>query len=281
MNPDRFRRAYPPTQPPASAPARYLPFVGGRDLVTTNGTLLSGTVGEPLPLAIANAAPLYLGDLDGAACLAYAADERKVAEASLAATGLRSLFDTLPTDEYALAGYASHLLGWEETSRFCPKSGDPTAPTPNAWAKTCTVCGYTVYPLVSPAVLILVYDDAGRILLSHKPGWGERYSILAGFVEPGETPEECVARETREEVGLRVEPGSIAYKGSQPWPYPNQLMLGFTARCSAPETPIVLDETELDRAAWFAPGALPPLPGKLSLSRALIDAWLAEGDAKP
>ena len=277
MNNERFVRTYPSATAKTGKPACYLPFVGGRDLVIvpgeeSSGTLITGRVGDPLPFAEAGALPLYLGDFDGAACLAYRADEIAVAEADRKATSLRGLFDVLPADEYALAGYAVHLLNWQEISRFCPKCGNATVETENAWAKTCSVCGYCAYPVVSPAVLMLIHDGGRRILLSHKAGWGKRWSILAGFVEPGETMEECVARETGEEVGLRV--ADIQYRGNQPWPYPHQLMIGFVARAIDPDAPLVVDESELDGAQWFDVDDLPELPGKLSLSRQLLDAWL-------
>ncbi|MBC8140930.1 MAG: NAD(+) diphosphatase [Armatimonadetes bacterium] len=258
--------------PETGKPARFLPFAQGRDLAIGDGTLLSGAVGDALLFADATTEALYLGDLNGAACLAYVADETAVAESDTSATGLRNLFDVLPPDEYAVAGLAAHLLHWQTISRFCPKCGGATQPTANAWAKTCTVCGYAPYPVVSPAVLMLIHDGGSRVLLSHKAGWGDRWSILAGFVEPGETMEECVERETREEVGLSVT--EIVYRGSQPWAFPHQLMIGFTARATDPDAPLTIDETELDGAKWFDANALPNLPGKLSLSRQLLDEWL-------
>lgn len=281
MNPARFMRAYPPQEPAAGQKALLFPLVKGRELVVDSGTedairLLTGTVGEPLPLAETGEGALYLGDLNGVPCLAYPADETAVADGDNRTVSLRSLFGLLPEDEYGIAGYAAQLLHWQEISGYCSRCGGKTGPTPNAWAKTCTVCDYVVYPVVSPAVLILVHDGGRRILLSHKPGWGKRYSILAGFVEPGETLEECVARETLEEVGLSVT--DVVYHGSQPWPYPHQIMLGFTALCPEPEKPLTIDANELDAAEWFDADALPELPGKLSLSRQLIDSWLAGFD---
>ncbi len=135
--------------------------------------------------------------------------------------------------------------------------------------RRCAQCGHERFPQVSPAVLILVHDGADRILLAHKPGWGDRYSILAGFVLPGESLEECVQREVEEEVGVRVT--DLQYVGSQPWPFPHQLMIGFTARHRSGD--IRIDTLELDHAAWFDANALPALPPPLSLSRQMIDAW--------
>jgi NAD+ diphosphatase len=142
-------------------------------------------------------------------------------------------------------------------------------PMEREWARLCPNCGHQRYPQVSPAVLALVHDGGDRILLAHKPGWGDRYSILAGFTLPGESLEECVYREVEEEVGIEVT--DLVYQGSQPWPFPQQLMIGFIARYTRGE--IRLDEEELDHAAWFDVHELPSLPPPLSLSRQIIDAW--------
>lgn len=142
-------------------------------------------------------------------------------------------------------------------------------PMQKEWARRCSQCGHTRFPQVSPAVLILVHDGADRILLAHKPGWGPRYSILAGFVLPGESLEECVQREVDEEAGVQVT--DLEYAGSQPWPFPHQLMIGFNAHYAGGD--IRIDAEELDHAAWFDARELPPLPPPLSLSRQMIDAW--------
>ena len=266
----RFLRAYPPATP-AAGPALHLPFRDG-DLLLQGG---DATGGLSLVRADSEGAPegaLYLGTLDGVPCLAYPtpADNDGV----LTPVGLRSLYGRLGDDEYALAGYAAQLLHWHTISRFCSRCGQATGDAgENTWARRCPACGLSAYPPVSPAVLILVHDGADRILLAHKPGWGARYSILAGFVEPGESLEECVAREAMEEVGLPV--ADVAYRGSQPWPFPHQVMIGFTARCADPARECRLDENELDDARWFTADTLPELPGPLSLSRQLIDAWIA------
>jgi NAD+ diphosphatase len=119
--------------------------------------------------------------------------------------------------------------------------------------------------------LILIHDGADRILLARKPGWGKRYSILAGFVEPGETLEECCYREALEEAAVITT--GFEYAGSQPWPFPHQLMVGFNCRWQSGE--IRIDETELEHADWFHVNDLPELPPPLSLSRQIIDRWVA------
>lgn len=234
--------------------------------------------GEELSLPLARPQPLCLGTLDGIPVLACEvrgeAAHEPVIPASIRSVGLRALYGQVSDEEYGLAGYAAQLLYWERTSGFCSVCGNRTEGMDGVWARRCVACGHSAYPPVSPAVLILVHDGAERILLAHKPGWGKRFSILAGFVEPGESLEECVAREALEEAGVEVT--DLAYFGSQPWPYPHQVMIGFTARCPAPDTALRLDETELDDARWFRAEELPELPAPLSLSRRMIDAWAKE-----
>ncbi len=265
-----FVRTYPPAQP-APGPAIWLPFSDKDLLVQDNGEqslLVRGTTNVP-PLLIESEA-LFLGTLDGVPCLAYAAlGKANDTPPGHSFRGLRALLSRLSASEAAIAGYASQLLYWGRTSRFCPVCGAPTQPKASDWGKQCTQCGHSAYPHLSPAVLALV-SDGPRLLLVHKPEWTTMHSIVAGFVEPNESLEDCVRREVREEVGLDVT--DIAYQGSQAWPFPHQLMVGFTARYAGGE--IAHEEAELDSAAWFTKETLPDLPGPTSLSRRLIDAWL-------
>jgi NAD+ diphosphatase len=138
-----------------------------------------------------------------------------------------------------------------------------------AWSRSCTNCTHIGYPPVTPAILVLVHDGE-RVLLAHQPGWGSRYSILAGFVEPGESLEECVRREVMEEVSIEIT--DITYIGSQPWPFPHQLMIGYIARYVSGE--IRIQEQELDDAAWFHIDQLPELPSPISLSRQIVTKWV-------
>lgn len=219
--------------------------------------------------------PLYLGTLGGVPCVAAEADPERDLPEAWAATSLRALFGQVSEAEYGLAGYAAQMLYWRRTSGFCPVCGHRTEPREGDWGRLCPNCGHVAYPHISPATLILIYDGP-RLLLAQKPGWGTRYSILAGFVEPNESLEDCVRRETREESGLEIT--DLAYAGSQPWPYPHQLMVGFTARYAGGE--IMIDEAELERAAWFEVGSLPDLPPPVSLSRQMIDAWVTKQSAR-
>ena len=177
----------------------------------------------------------------------------------------------------ALAARAFQILEWDRNHQYCSRCGTPTEPRRDERARSCPNCGYTSYPPISPAIMILV--TRGReILLARKPEWvPKRYSALAGFVEPGETLEDTVRRETREEVGVEIQ--NLRYFGSQPWPFPHSLMIAFTAEYANGE--VRPDGVEIAEACWFDVEQLPKLPPRISISRWLIDttcARLARGD---
>lgn len=268
----RFTRAYPPARPEPGA-TMHFPILKG-EIVTKDNFGLCDSPPVPLPEEIQDGA-LFLGTLDGAACVAYVLPDDTALPLGFQSVGLRALYGQVDEDAYAVAGYAVQLLHFRARYKFCPNCGTRTQNLSGGWAQECPACKNTLYPPVSPAVLALVHDGGDRILLAQKPGWGTRYSILAGFVEPGESLEGCVVREVLEEAGILVE--SPQYKGSQPWPFPHQIMLGFTTRYVKGE--ITPDSSELSDARWFRFDALPDLPPPLSLSRQLIDAWVRERQA--
>jgi NAD+ diphosphatase len=192
------------------------------------------------------------------------------------ADGLRQLYPHLGEQWFILAGRALQIVEWERTHRFCGRCGAAMHSMPGERARKCLACGLTSYPRLSPAVIVAVvrHTAAGpRLLLARNhrfpPG---RYSVVAGFVEPGEALEDCVHREIAEETGVQVK--EIRYFGSQPWPFPHSLMVGFTAEYAAGE--IVLEEAEIADAQWFAADSLPLLPPKMSIARRLIDWFVAE-----
>jgi NAD+ diphosphatase len=185
--------------------------------------------------------------------------------------GLRALYGRLPDAHFSIAGRAVQILLWDQTHRFCGRCGQPTVNAPAERAKLCPNCGLLSFPRLSPAVIMLVQRGDELLLARNKAFAGGFFSVLAGFVEPGESLEEAVAREVREEVGLELT--DIRYFGSQPWPFPHSLMIGFTATYAAGE--IRLQADEIAEAAWFSrQGELPLLPGKLSIARRLIDSFL-------
>ena len=195
---------------------------------------------------------------------------------------LRDVIVDLDHADSALLAYASALVHWHRTHRFCGACGRPTRSVRGGHVRLCTGerCGREHFPRTDPAVITLVVDH-DRCLLARRRDWAPgRRSTVAGFVEPGETLEHAVARETFEEVGVRV--GRITYRGSQPWPFPQSLMLGF--RATAATNDIEVDGEEIAEAGWYTPerietdtasGAL-ILPPFDSISRRLVEDWLAE-----
>jgi NAD+ diphosphatase len=223
----------------------------------------------PLPDLARPDAALHLGTLDGVACIAIAIEDDIALPDGFRAFGLRELYGHVHDDHFAIAGYASQMLLWQRNSNFCPRCGSPLAPIQGEWGKQCSNCGHTMYPPVHPCTITLIHDG-DRLLMTHKDGWGPRYGLVAGFVEPGESLEESLVREVREEVGVEVD--QIEYFRSQPWPFPHQIMVGFYARYAGGE--IRIDEAELDDAKWFHVDALPVIPPPMSIARQLIDHWV-------
>jgi NAD+ diphosphatase len=185
---------------------------------------------------------------------------------------VRSLFGTISERFFAVAARALEISEWDRTHRFCGSCGSPTALKPGERAMHCTACGHLSYPRISPAVIVAVIRGE-RILLARArrfpPGL---HSVLAGFVEPGETLEECVAREVREETGIEVR--NLRYFASQPWPFPHSLMVAFTAEHASGE--ITVDPAEIVEASWYSADSLPRLPDPITVARKLID-WFAAG----
>ena len=183
--------------------------------------------------------------------------------------GLRASFDMIPHTMYLMAGKAQEIIFWDKNNRYCPVCGMPMK-FHTAISKRCTGCGKEIWPTVSTAIIVLV-QKGEEILLVHARNFrGDYYGLVAGFVETGETLEECVQREVFEETGLRVQ--NIRYFGSQPWPYPCGLMVGFTADYASGE--IKLQASELSAGKFFTKENLPDIPGKMSMARMLIDSWL-------
>src|SRR5436190_4269354 len=172
--------------------------------------------------------PQYLGTYDGRHCYAVEIDESATLPETWRSIGLRDAFGLLDPTLGALSGRAYQILEWDRNHRFCGRCGTETVQRSDERSRKCPSCRFTTYPPVSPAVMVLIIDAGRRVLLARKAGWAaNRYSAIAGFVEPGEMLEDTVARETREEVGVEVK--NLNYFGSQPWPFPHSLMIAFTA----------------------------------------------------
>ena len=214
-------------------------------------------------------------DLDsgraGSSLAAPIADGISIA-APFAVLGLRELFAFLGEPGFMLAGRATQLIDWASTHRFCGRCATPTERVETERCMRCPACGLMAYPRISPAIIVLVRRGPEALLARNARFPGAFYSTLAGFSEVGETLEETLVREVREEVGIEV--GNPRYFGSQPWPFPHSLMVGYTADWLSGE--IKIDGKEIADAQWFRADALPKIPPKLSIARRLIDAWLAD-----
>ena len=213
----------------------------------------------------------YLGLLDSRDCYAVELAEGTTLPPGMTLEGLRQIYGRLDEAVFWVATRAVQIVDWDRTHLFCGRCGTPLRTKTTERAKECPICGQLHFPRLAPAIIVLV--ERGRQLLLARsrhflPGM---YSVLAGFVEPGESLEEAVVREVKEEVGVDVK--DIKYFGSQPWPFPHSLMIGFTATYGGGE--ITLDDTEIEDAGWFTADHLPQIPGKISIARKLID-WFIE-----
>lgn len=289
---DDFSKTYrftPANTPPDSIlqAACWLLFQG-EDLV-----LADAAAPFPLPLAASPAAwgieterTQFLGQLERGSgapipCFSAEVDANLALPDGLTCLGLRQLFTRFEPEIFGLISRAKQIVAWDRDHQFCGRCAAPMQTLAHERAKRCPACGLTSYPRLSPAIIVAVTrpgPDGEEILLARNHRFpAGRYSVIAGFVEPGESLEECVRREVGEEVGVQVD--AIRYFGSQPWPFPHSLMLGFTARYAGGE--ICLEASEIAEAGWFSVHELPQVPPKVSIARQLIDGFVAQngGDA--
>ncbi len=223
----------------------------------------------PPPFAGKVEAPLCIGTYRGIPCWVAAFPREAEVPPGYGREVLFPVREGLPEDLLSLAGMARQALHWESTSGCCPRCGERTERIPGEWGKKCRRCAYEHFPHLHPCVIVLV-RNGHSVLLTRKREWPEgRYSLVAGFVDNGESLEGAVRREVREEVGVEVD--GIRYRGSQNWPFPSQLMVGFTAQYAGGE--VRVDTEELEDARWFPVDALPNLPSRLSIARFIIDHY--------
>jgi NAD+ diphosphatase len=248
-----------------SAPGLLLPTRGSA--VAVDGAPDARRLRRGIP----DAGSFELGTLDGEPLYALAAGEQDDI------VGLRDLATELDGETWQAASLATQLVDFARTTQFCG-----VCAAPRSWARasaegdlgrTCPNGHDNAYPRISPCAIVLVHDGGTRVLLGKRANWPvNRYSLLAGFVEPGESLEQCAAREVLEEVGVVVD--ELRYVGSQSWPFPSQLMLGFTARYASGD--VVVDRDELEAAGWFELDDLPALPPPLSIARQILERHTAE-----
>lgn len=265
MLPDNFQPALLPAAD-ADAPSWWFVFAGGDLLVRPRPDGVELPAASIWPFAkLPTTRRLYLGSLCGQPC--HAAEvETTAPPPGMQFESLRALWTRLDEALLGVASHALQLMEWDRTHQFCGRCGTPTQRRADERARHCAACGLIAYPRLSPVVMVRI--TRGReILLARAPRFAPgTYSVLAGFVEAGETLEQALRREVAEEVGIRIR--NPRYFASQSWPFPHSLMMAFTAEYAEGE--LQVDGRELLDARWFAPDALPGLPSPMSMAWRLI-----------
>ncbi len=265
-SPQDFKAAIHPPETYSETFSYWFIFCANKLLVSANGKMLPSSHS----LILNNV--LYMGTLKGIHLFSgEIQDEIEPADGYIWSS-LRPLHATLDESIFSIAGRALQLIQWNRSNKYCGYCGSATFLHERERCRECQSCGQLAYPKQSMAVLVLVRKDK-HILLARSPQFSEPFfSTLAGFVEPGETLEQCVIREILEEVGIIVK--NVRYFANQPWPLSNSFMIGFS--CEWQEGEIQIDPTEIEEAGWFNVNNLPKLPPKYSLERLQIDEFIKE-----
>ncbi len=261
---EHFQLAAPDRDP--GGEGFWLLLQGNRVFTEPGKTGLQLPAGD-CPVAAGKHPPLYIGQWQERPCRLLTVPSDWIQPAQLPSESIMAADPQLPLPILSLAGIGRMILHWERSSRHCGYCGAPLTHLPGEWGKACDTCNNHHHPRVHPCVIGLVVRG-DEILLVRKPEWSDgRFGLVAGFVEFGECLEEAMAREILEETGIRV--SNVRYLGSQCWPFPSQLMTGFVADYVSGE--IVLQEDELEAAAWYRLDQLPTIPPRRSIARYLID----------
>jgi NAD+ diphosphatase len=270
--PDRFIPGFS-TSMTTGEPIHWFIYAGNRLLVDQT----SGTTTVPLapswPLApIAEQRRLYMGSCNGVHCYAGEITHNAELPPGFALLGLRELWGELDEASMGLAGQALQLIDWDRCHQFCGRCGVPMELSTSDRSKRCGNCQLSHYPRIAPAVMVRI-TRGDEILMARSPRFPPgMYSVLAGFVDPGETLEQTMRREVMEEVGLEIE--NIQYFTSQSWPFPHSLMIAFTADYAGGE--IRLEDEEIEDAAWFTRDNMPKIPSTISIARRMVDDYLQQ-----
>lgn len=266
-----YKRYIPAVDAPEGAEgqeALWFVFSAGKMLVKPEGErAVPPRFTRPSDIGLEMARNQYLGTIDGVHSFSAEAAQGAAAPQGMEFRDLRSLYGVLEDDLFLVAGRAVQMAAWDSSNLFCSRCGKPVEKIPGEIAKRCPVCGLVKYPQICPAVIVAVTRDS-KILLAHNKNFKSGlYGVISGFVEPGETFEECVKREAMEEVGISVK--NIRYFRSQPWPFPNSMMVAFTAEYESGE--LRPDGTEIEDAGWYGADWLPAVPSNFSVARQLIE----------
>jgi NAD+ diphosphatase len=261
---------YPEPEDPSPARKRWVLVQGSSVLFQRDpapGTVL---MQDPLPAGLTCGAPVYLGTCNDLVFYAAGVAPGATPPEGWQPSPVRELYGKVPDSDMAVAAYAVRMLDFDRSNAFCGRCGAKTRPHTTERARICTACSRITYPRISPAIIVLV-KKGEEVLLARSPRSPPGlFSVIAGFNEPGENLEQTVHREVSEEVGISVR--NLRYFGSEPWPFPDSLMIGFVADFAGGD--IRIDNQEIEAAGWFTRDALPPIPSKMSISRALIEAWI-------
>lgn len=265
----------PAIKPPShlETAAWWFAFSGDLLMVNVKGKSTSiPLLRSPQELGLQCIRSQYLGLFHGRHCFSAELQERTKPVQNMAFENLRGLYPILGDELFTLAGRAKQIMEWDRNHQFCGRCGVQTISHGRDRSRICPRCGLENFPRLAPAIIVLIARGQ-ELLLSRSPHFPTGiYSILAGFVEPGETLEEAVEREVMEEVGLNL--SNVRYFASQPWPFPHSLMIGFRADYAGGE--IRKDPNEIEDARWFGKTNLPLLPPVMSIARRLIDGFLGE-----
>jgi NAD+ diphosphatase len=270
----------PAVRPPDSRKSQgyWFVFQENRMLVRLEGQRAAPPVCEELQsLGVEPLRTQYLGTFGKHSCYSAELGTEVHPPEGMRFEQLRGLWGSLPEELFWIAGRAFQIVDWDRNHQYCGRCGSRTQDKREERAKVCPDCGLTAYPRISPAVIVAI-TRGEKILLARAQRFPHAmYSVIAGFVEAGESLEQCVRREIEEEVGIIVK--NLRYFGSQSWPFPNSLMVGFTAEHAQGE--IRIDPSEIVDARWFTVKDLPRIPDKLSISRRLIDWFIDQQQGDP
>lgn len=245
-------------------------FYKDKLLLAKQGEKFAVPTGEEAPVGLCNSSSVMeVGTMDdGTPIKTFALNAPVINDTAFEWIDLRKSFHLLPREHYLKAGKCRELIYWDGNTQYCGTCGTPLRMhTPIS--KRCPRCGREIWPALSPAIIVLVHKGNEALLVHARNFKGDYYGLVAGFVETGETLEEAVHREVAEETGITIT--NLRYFGSQPWPYPNGLMVGFEADYVTGN--IHLQKEELSHGAWFSKENLPAVPDKLSIARKMIDHW--------
>lgn len=248
----------------------YWVIIQDNTLILQSGeTIPTLPYGELPDWLAAPSAPLTIGLWRGRPLRIFTTAIKDTIQPPFIAEALNAVVQTMDNATLGIGGLARQILHWEHQSRFCSLCGSSAGPLLREWGRICSACNAKQFPRISPCAIVLVRRD-DDVLLVRNAAWPVgRYSLAAGFVNIGESLEDCAAREVKEETGIDIT--KITYVGSQSWPFPSQLMAGFVAEYAGGE--LVVDHHELEDARWFPVSALPTLPPTRSIARRIIDTF--------